>query len=208
MPRAASASASLAHPSEVAALHLAGRVRAGLVVPLGRGVGELVEEDEDGLPHVVQRARVEAEPFRLVGEAVPGHARAEPHGGLEGLQVTALGRLAPPDRAEDVGVPGLAGPFDAADEALERLVDRQAQHLEVDLVRRAGVLGDALLDLADHLVGEVAGDRAQAGRHTGRYGGPHDIPSGTVRSRLHRVRVKLRRALGGSDPLTLEHQHD
>ncbi|MET8159294.1 RNA polymerase sigma factor [Sphaerisporangium sp. NPDC005289] len=33
------------------------------------------------------------------------------------------------------------------------------------------------------------------------------IPAGTVRSRLHRVRVKLRRALGGSDPLTLEHQH-
>ncbi|MFC4535227.1 RNA polymerase sigma factor [Sphaerisporangium dianthi] len=33
------------------------------------------------------------------------------------------------------------------------------------------------------------------------------IPPGTVRSRLHRVRVKLRRALGGSDPLTLEPQH-
>ncbi|WP_424536494.1 RNA polymerase sigma factor [Sphaerisporangium viridialbum] len=33
------------------------------------------------------------------------------------------------------------------------------------------------------------------------------IPVGTVRSRLHRVRVKLRRALGGVDPLTLEPQH-
>ncbi|WP_214416205.1 RNA polymerase sigma factor [Sphaerisporangium fuscum] len=33
------------------------------------------------------------------------------------------------------------------------------------------------------------------------------MPIGTVRSRLHRVRVKLRRALGGIDPLNLEPQH-
>ncbi|GII65244.1 DNA-directed RNA polymerase sigma-70 factor [Sphaerisporangium krabiense] len=31
-----------------------------------------------------------------------------------------------------------------------------------------------------------------------------EIPVGTVRSRLHRVRAKLRRVLGGSDPLSLE----
>ncbi|MFC4591423.1 RNA polymerase sigma factor [Sphaerisporangium corydalis] len=33
------------------------------------------------------------------------------------------------------------------------------------------------------------------------------LPIGTVRSRLHRVRAKLRRALGGVDPLSLESQH-
>ncbi|WP_344939738.1 RNA polymerase sigma factor [Sphaerisporangium flaviroseum] len=33
------------------------------------------------------------------------------------------------------------------------------------------------------------------------------IPVGTVRSRLHRVRAKLRRALGGIDPFALEPQH-
>ncbi|WP_308201441.1 RNA polymerase sigma factor [Sphaerisporangium perillae] len=33
------------------------------------------------------------------------------------------------------------------------------------------------------------------------------IPTGTVRSRLHRVRVKLRRTLGAIDPFTLETQH-
>ncbi len=33
------------------------------------------------------------------------------------------------------------------------------------------------------------------------------IPVGTVRSRLHRLRVKVRRALGGLDPFTEEPQH-
>ncbi|MEV7970559.1 sigma factor-like helix-turn-helix DNA-binding protein [Sphaerisporangium sp. NPDC088356] len=33
------------------------------------------------------------------------------------------------------------------------------------------------------------------------------IPIGTVRSRLHRVRAKLRRAFGDIDPLNLEPQH-
>ncbi|WP_245967024.1 RNA polymerase sigma factor [Sphaerisporangium album] len=32
------------------------------------------------------------------------------------------------------------------------------------------------------------------------------VPIGTVRSRLHRVRAKLRRALGGIDPLSMEPQ--
>ncbi|GLW08183.1 DNA-directed RNA polymerase sigma-70 factor [Microtetraspora sp. NBRC 13810] len=34
------------------------------------------------------------------------------------------------------------------------------------------------------------------------------VPVGTVRSRLHRTRAKLRRALGGKDPLILEHAHE
>nr|WP_240972725.1 RNA polymerase sigma factor [Nonomuraea sp. FMUSA5-5] len=33
------------------------------------------------------------------------------------------------------------------------------------------------------------------------------VPVGTVRSRLHRLRVKVRRALGGTDPFAEEPQH-
>ncbi|GII79562.1 DNA-directed RNA polymerase sigma-70 factor [Sphaerisporangium rufum] len=33
------------------------------------------------------------------------------------------------------------------------------------------------------------------------------VPVGTVRSRLHRVRAKVRRAFGGTDPLSLENTH-
>lgn len=35
-----------------------------------------------------------------------------------------------------------------------------------------------------------------------------DLPMGTVRSRLHRVRKKIRRALGGIDPTRLQEDHE
>ncbi|MEV4889556.1 sigma factor-like helix-turn-helix DNA-binding protein, partial [Nonomuraea sp. NPDC055795] len=33
------------------------------------------------------------------------------------------------------------------------------------------------------------------------------VPVGTVRSRLHRLRVKVRRTLGGADPFAAEEAH-
>ncbi|WP_449061334.1 hypothetical protein [Planomonospora algeriensis] len=183
-----------------AALHLPGRARPGLAEALGGGVGELVEVDEDGLAQVVQLLRGEPEVLGLLGQAPPGHPGAQAHRGLQRVEVAALVGLAAPDRAEHVGLQRPAGVLDPVHELAQRLVHGQPYDLDVGLVGRPGVFGDAQDDLVDHLLGDPGQARPEQPGHRGRGGAPEPLvghrvvrPAAAAQSPDRDPRVFLRR---------------
>ena len=126
-------------------------------------------------------ARPDARPwlYGIATHAIGSHRRAEKR------RNRMLART-PPQRAEE--------PFDersAARVTAERLQPR----LAAALTRLSAADRDLLL-----LIAWAELSYEEAGQALG-------IPVGTVRSRLHRVRAKLRRAFGGTDPIVTREEN-
>ncbi|MFC7718744.1 hypothetical protein [Nonomuraea recticatena] len=166
-----------------ASLHFARRVSPRLVEAFSGRVGQLVEVDEDRLSEVVERLGRQAERPGDLRQTPPSDPGAQAHGGLERLEVAALGGLAPADHAERFGVPRGVGVLDTVEEAADGLLDRQSHDLDVDLVGGPGVLGDTGLDLLDDLVGDLGYARAQRVRDAGGHGVPQ--PARVTQVTLH-----------------------
>ncbi|WSQ12095.1 RNA polymerase sigma factor [Streptomyces sp. NBC_01231] len=122
--------------------------------------------------------------FGIATNLIGRHRRAE------GRRLKAIGRL-------PSGVPG--------DQAEETVADRVAARVSAQALRRelAGALArlparhrDVLLLVAWADLGYEEVARALG------------VPVGTVRSRLHRARRKVREALGGSDPTAFREESD
>ncbi|MFE4214729.1 RNA polymerase sigma factor [Streptomyces sp. NPDC056844] len=133
-------------------------------------------------------SRPQARPwlYGIVTNLVGGHRRAEAR------RLRALSRAASTAPGEGSG--------DA-----EPLADRVAARVSAEGVRAelAGALAALPARYRDVLLVVAWGDLdyAEAAEALG-------VPVGTVRSRLHRARKKLREALGGSDPTRLHDDHE
>lgn len=122
--------------------------------------------------------------FGIATNLIGRHRRAE------GRRLKAFSRLPPP-------APGDQGEETVADRVAER-VSAQAvrRELATALARLPARHRDVLLLVAWADLGYEEVARALG------------VPVGTVRSRLHRARRKVREALGGSDPTALREESD
>lgn len=137
-------------------------------------------------------SRPQARPwlYGIVTNLVGGHRRAEAR------RLRALSRAASTDPGDGSG--------DASGDG-EPLADRVAARVSAEGVRGelAGALAALPARYRDVVLVIAWGDLdyAEAAEALG-------VPVGTVRSRLHRARKKLREALGGSDPTRLYGEHE
>ena len=159
-PRSAAASSSACAGGRVAqqqrdqlapaALALALALRALLRVALDRVGRQLLDVGEDRLGERADHAAVEAGAPRRLREPPPGHARADPVGGLQRVERAALAQLAAAEPDVDVaaGLAAAVGVADQGDELAQRLGHADLHAAAERALERPRVLG--------HLAGIVA----------------------------------------------------
>ncbi|PWI13764.1 hypothetical protein DI272_06110 [Streptomyces sp. Act143] len=146
-----------------ALLELTGGMQPGLGVPGGRGLGRLVQVQEQGLAERPQHGVRQQIGVHQCVHPAPGHPRPEPQRRLERVQAAPLLGLPAPDasvgllRRLPVAV-RLPHPFQ---EPVEGVVHTPAHRLHAGVVRGARVLGDLGPDRPFDLLGDAGEERSE-----------------------------------------------